>query len=70
MGCRVPRTPGRRSKVDSARDALSREVLAHVPVINFNFYSKAVFLCLMLRRIVLALKVRSGVMVCCCAHCC
>lgn len=52
---RSTRTWGRpRSKVDEASDVLSTIVLAHVPVNNFYYRLKCVYLALMLRRVILA----------------
>ena len=42
----------KKSPSDDARDMLVNTVLAHVPVENFNFKMKAVFLALMIRRII------------------
>ncbi|XP_048258371.1 DNA-directed RNA polymerase III subunit RPC2-like [Haliotis cracherodii] len=44
----------KKTKVDEARDVLHGVVLAHVPVVQWNFKVKAVYLALMVRRIVLA----------------
>ena len=53
------RQPGRawrkpRSKVDEASEVLSERVLAHVPVVNYNYRMKCVYLALMVRRVILA----------------
>jgi len=51
------RTYGKhRTKVDEARDALATVVLAHVPVEKFNFRMKALYLALMVHRVILAQK--------------
>ena len=42
----------RKSPVDDARDMLTNTVLAHVPVENFNFKMKAIYLALMVRRVI------------------
>jgi len=42
----------KKSPVDDARDMLVNTVLAHVPVVNFNFKMKAVYLALMVRRVI------------------
>ncbi len=41
-----------KSKVDEAVDILSGVVLAHVPVVEYNFRMKCVYLALMLRRVI------------------
>ncbi len=41
-----------KTPIDDARDALATTVLAHVPVEGFNFKMKAVYLALMVRRVV------------------
>ncbi|CAH0393363.1 unnamed protein product [Bemisia tabaci] len=43
-----------KSPVDDARDLLATTVLAHVPVENFNFKGKAMYLALMIRRVIQA----------------
>ncbi|CAG5128580.1 unnamed protein product [Candidula unifasciata] len=43
----------KRSKADEARDVLKNVILAHVPVVDWNFKPKAIYLALMVRRIVL-----------------
>ncbi|XP_059153930.1 DNA-directed RNA polymerase III subunit RPC2-like [Physella acuta] len=43
----------KKSKADEARDVLKNVILAHVPVIEWNFKPKAIYLALMVRRIVL-----------------
>lgn len=42
----------KKSPIDDARDILTNTVLAHVPVEDFNFKMKAVFLALMIRRVI------------------
>ena len=42
----------KKSPVDDARDVLATTVLAHVPVRNFNFKMKAVYMALMVRRVI------------------
>ncbi|KAL3881750.1 hypothetical protein ACJMK2_028145, partial [Sinanodonta woodiana] len=44
----------RKTKVDEARDVLHGVVLAHVPVVEWNFKVKAAYLALMVRRVILA----------------
>ena len=52
---RSTRTWGKpRSKIDEASDVLSAVVLAHVPVENFKFRLKCIYLALMVRRVILA----------------
>lgn len=43
-----------RSKVEEARELLAGVMLAHVPVLKYDFKSKCVFLALMVRRVILA----------------
>lgn len=43
-------------KKDLALDALANLIIAHVPVKNFNFHSKAIYICIMIRRILEAVK--------------
>ena len=45
-------------KVDAARDALAGMILSHIPVINYNFQPKCIYICVMIRRIFFALKDR------------
>ena len=45
-------TGPKKSPIDDARDVLANTVLAHVPVENFNYKMKAVYLALMVRRII------------------
>merc|ERR1719317_1908191 len=42
----------KKSPIDDARDMLVNTVLAHVPVVNFNFKMKALYLALMVRRVI------------------
>ena len=51
-----PRGFGQKARphVDAARDALATVVLSHVPVSNFDFRMKCVYLALMLRRVITA----------------
>jgi len=42
----------KKSPLDDARDMLMKTVLAHVPVVNYNFKMKALYLALMVRRII------------------
>lgn len=52
---RINRTWGKpKSKVEEAVDILSGVVLAHVPVHNYNYRMKCVYLALMLRRVIQA----------------
>eukprot|EP00808_Paulinella_micropora_P011541 g46876.t1 len=46
----------RKSKVDFARDALARDILAHIPVRNYNFQAKCVYLAVVTRRILMAVQ--------------
>lgn len=41
-----------KTPADEARDLLATTILAHVPVENFNFYVKAIYTALMLRRVI------------------
>uniref|UniRef100_H2Z7Q0 DNA-directed RNA polymerase subunit beta n=1 Tax=Ciona savignyi TaxID=51511 RepID=H2Z7Q0_CIOSA len=43
----------RQSRTDEARDWLNTTLLAHIPVIDWNYHAKAVYLALMIRRIIL-----------------
>ncbi|XP_078366537.1 DNA-directed RNA polymerase III subunit RPC2-like [Oculina patagonica] len=43
-----------RTKVEEARELLAGVMLAHVPVIKYDFKAKCVFLALMIRRVILA----------------
>ena len=49
-------TIGFKSATDIVRDLLNNTVLAHVPVVNFNFRVKGIYLAQMVRRLILALK--------------
>lgn len=52
---RVSRSWGKpKSKVDEASDVLVGVVLAHIPVENFNYRMKCVYLALMIRRVIQA----------------
>jgi len=42
----------KKSPIDDARDVLANQVLAHVPVENFNYKMKSVYMALMVRRII------------------
>ena len=42
----------KRTPVDDARGLIANTLLAHVPVVNFNFKMKALYLALMVRRII------------------
>jgi DNA-directed RNA polymerase III subunit RPC2 len=44
----------KKSKVDSARDALAGMIISHIPVINYAFQAKCVYVALMVRRVVQA----------------
>ncbi|XP_070566303.1 DNA-directed RNA polymerase III subunit RPC2-like [Ptychodera flava] len=44
----------KKSIIDEARDLLAGTVLAHVPVHEFNFRTKCIYLALMVRRVILA----------------
>lgn len=44
----------RRSRVDEARDILAGVVLAHVPVVSYDFRQKTAYISIMLRRIISA----------------
>eukprot|EP01006_Ploeotia_vitrea_P060150 TRINITY_DN75386_c0_g1_i1.p1 TRINITY_DN75386_c0_g1~~TRINITY_DN75386_c0_g1_i1.p1 ORF type:complete len:1118 (-),score=56.27 TRINITY_DN75386_c0_g1_i1:66-3419(-) len=46
---------GRMSKKDHAADFLSKILLCHIPVENWNFHPKVVYLAVMVRRMILAL---------------
>ncbi|XP_033741711.1 DNA-directed RNA polymerase III subunit RPC2-like isoform X2 [Pecten maximus] len=46
--------PPKKSKVDDARDVLHSVVLAHVPVVKWNFKVKSAYMALMVRRVILA----------------
>lgn len=42
------------SKEDEARDILSRVILGHVPVVNYDFRPKYIYLALMIRLVIKA----------------
>merc|ERR1719334_2983401 len=42
----------KKSPIEDARDVLANTVLAHVPVNNFNFKMKAIYMALMVRRVI------------------
>ena len=44
----------RRSKVDEARELLAHVLLAHVSVVDYNFWPKVVYIAQMLRRMIYA----------------
>jgi len=50
---RAPRSPyqKRKLKIDLARDALAEMILSHVPAVLYNFQPKAIYLALMIRRV-------------------
>lgn len=53
--CRQIRTWGKpRTKVDEASDVLAGVVLAHVPVVSYDYRMKSIYLALMVRRVILA----------------
>lgn len=43
-----------KTPADEARELLATTILAHVPVENFNFQIKSIYLCLMIRRVMAA----------------
>jgi DNA-directed RNA polymerase beta subunit len=45
---------GRKSRLEEAREILATTILAHVPVVNWNFKVKAFYTAVMLRRVILA----------------
>ncbi|KAL3690345.1 hypothetical protein R1sor_016654 [Riccia sorocarpa] len=45
----------KRSKVDEARDILANVVLAHVPVIQYDFRKKCIYIAVMIRRMLEAM---------------
>ncbi|XP_031570048.1 DNA-directed RNA polymerase III subunit RPC2-like isoform X2 [Actinia tenebrosa] len=52
---RVRATWGKsRSKVDEARELLAHVLLAHIPVHQYNYRTKCVYMALMIRRVILA----------------
>ena len=46
---------GRYHKADEAREKLATVVVSHVPVVRYDFRPKCIYICLMLRRIILAM---------------
>ncbi|XP_030837083.1 DNA-directed RNA polymerase III subunit RPC2 [Strongylocentrotus purpuratus] len=42
----------KKSKVDEARELLATTILAHIPVVQFNFRAKSIYLALMVRRVI------------------
>ena len=42
----------KKNPIDEARDVLATMVLAHVPVEQYNFKMKAVYMALMVRKII------------------
>uniref|UniRef100_T1J8E2 DNA-directed RNA polymerase subunit beta n=1 Tax=Strigamia maritima TaxID=126957 RepID=T1J8E2_STRMM len=42
----------KKTPVEEARELLTTNILAHIPVINFNFKLKAIYLAIMIRRII------------------
>eukprot|EP01112_Ceratiomyxa_fruticulosa_P021333 TRINITY_DN7466_c0_g3_i1.p1 TRINITY_DN7466_c0_g3~~TRINITY_DN7466_c0_g3_i1.p1 ORF type:complete len:1131 (-),score=237.49 TRINITY_DN7466_c0_g3_i1:136-3528(-) len=46
----------KKTKQDEARELLAGVVLTHVPVPKYNFRPKCIYICMMLRRIILAMK--------------
>lgn len=54
----MPRTM---SRSNHAREFLAHTILAHVPVIEYNFRSKCVYVAQMVRRVILALEDSSWV---------
>ena len=46
----------KKSRVDMARDALAGMVINHIPVINFNFQAKVLYLALMVRRVCIGIR--------------
>nr|WCZ58372.1 RNA polymerase III subunit RPC2 [Paratrimastix eleionoma] len=45
-----------RTRADEARELLSSVILSHVPVHMFNFRAKCFYLCLMIRKVILAMN--------------
>ncbi|XP_014670724.1 PREDICTED: DNA-directed RNA polymerase III subunit RPC2-like [Priapulus caudatus] len=43
---------GKKSKTEEARELLATTILAHVPVVEFNFKVKAIYVALMVRRVI------------------
>ena len=46
----------RKSRADFAREALSNMIISHISVVNFQFQPKCVYIALMVRRVVQAMK--------------
>lgn len=44
--------PSKKSPIDECRELLATTILAHIPVDEFNFKMKAMYLALMVRRII------------------
>ncbi|KAL6041665.1 DNA-directed RNA polymerase III subunit RPC2 [Balamuthia mandrillaris] len=57
IGSRI-KAPRRRArpKADEARDVLASVVLSHVPVVNYDFRLKAIYVAQMVRRIIMAMN--------------
>lgn len=52
-GCRFQNSNSKnRTPVDEARDLLATTILAHVTVENYNFYVKAIYLAIMVKRVI------------------
>lgn len=52
------KTTGKQSKkthIEDARDKLYQVILPHVPADNYNFYNRAIYICYMIRQIILCL---------------
>lgn len=47
---------GRTSRIDEAREALASLVLCHVPVVQYGFHLKAIYLAYIVRRLILVSK--------------
>jgi DNA-directed RNA polymerase III subunit RPC2 len=47
--------PARRSRLEEARELLANVLLAHVPVVDYHFWPKIIFVAQMLRRMISAL---------------
>lgn len=45
----------RKSRIDEARDVLNQVILPHVPVKDYNFYNRAIYICYIIRKIILCL---------------
>ena len=54
--CRIPpwQRSQRRSRLEEARELLAHVLLAHVPVVEYNFWPKIVYVAQMLRRMIVA----------------